>query len=338
MTQRALSHGKPGHFGQPIEYADTAASYSHDDIPEKAKLAKKQILHFLDPNILELKKKPWNNLTQPSGPFPSDHGPLYQGMPFQPKFPNASLKRTLHVGTSTKPEIDFRAEKIPKRDPILPVKTSKLAFDLRKIVGPKVPANLGGTGMPEVNLHTTVPPGRDASKTTRFIVDVDATGGLDMKEAWNPSTAADSKWQHIAYTTQLDKALLNTKKREMHYTIKRTSLRSTYLSKRDEQREQKRISSLKGGNFEDYMIAMSKLRDKAESVEAEAAKQKELDRMEVVFSKEWKAKEYFCDGVWRFDPIEGRHCWSCCGSYQLDGPGCQPRKKAGKGWNFASIN
>ena len=145
MTQRAFGHLRPGNIGQQVDFADTATAYRNDDVPIKAKLARQQALHFMDPDILQRKKQPWNNGTKPSGPYPFDHGPLNKGMPFAPRFPDPSAKRSLHVGTSIKPEIDQRAEKIPKRDPIMPRKTSKLQFDPRRLQHSTLPSNLGGT-------------------------------------------------------------------------------------------------------------------------------------------------------------------------------------------------
>ena len=337
MTQRAFGHGRPGHHGQQLNYADTALAYRSEDVPEFAKTAKKQMLHFLDPDILQRKKIPWNNLTTPSGPYPWDHGPMNKGMPFAPRFPHPSVKRSLHVGTSIKPEIDQRAEKIPKRDPIMPRKTSKLQFDPRRLHNPSLPSNLGGTAPAQPRMDTTLPPGRELATTTRFVVDVDAEGSLDVKEAWDGSTEVNPKWRIITHNHDVEKAFQNSKKREMKLTQKRTSLLDTYKKNRANQREEKKINALKEGDFESYLEAVEQLKQKPEFVEAELARKKELDRMEIFYSNEWRTKDYFCDGVWRLDPIEGRHCWSCCGSLQRDGPGCQPRKRSGTGWNFASI-
>mmetsp|Transcript_10754 Transcript_10754/g.22191 ORF Transcript_10754/g.22191 Transcript_10754/m.22191 type:complete len:339 (+) Transcript_10754:230-1246(+) len=338
MTQRALGHRRPGHFGQPVDYADTATAYHSSDVPQDATIAKKQALHFLNPDILELNKKAWNCSVKPGGPFPSDRGPQHKGMPFAPRFPDPCLKRTLAIGTSIKAEIDYRAEKLPKRDPILPTKTSKLQFDPRKLLGDKVPANLGGTGKPQVRVDTTVPPGRVGTATTRFVVDTDATGALDMAVPWNPSTEQNKKWRVTNYNYQLQVAADNTKRREMAMTRGRSSLLQTYRKNTARQREEKKIEALKEGDFEDYLASLEKLKSRDDALEQEAARQRELDRMELVYSKEWKGKDYVCDGVWAFNAHEGRHCWSCCGSFVQDGPGCQPRKKPGTGWNYASIN
>ena len=337
MTQRAFGHKRPGHIGQPIEYADTALAYRSEDVPSVAKTAKKQMLHFLDPDILQRKKAPWNNLTTPDGPFPQDHGPMNKGMPFAPRFPDPAAKRSLHIGTSIKPEIDQRAERIPKRDPIMPRKTSKLQFDPRRLLSADLPANLGGTAAAQQRMDTTLPPGRELASTTRFMVDVDATGGLDMKEGWNPSTQQIDKWRVVNYNQDLEKALQNSQAKAMKFTQKRTSLIDTYKKNRKDQREEKKINALKEGDFESYLEAVEALKDKPEFRAAEEQRQKELDRMEIYYSNEWRTKDYFCDGVWRLDPTEGRYCWSCCGSLQRDGPGCQPRKRTGTGWNFASI-
>ena len=158
MTQRAFGHLRPGNIGQQVDFADTATAYRNDDVPIKAKLARQQVLHFMDPDILQRKKQPWNNGTKPSGPYPFDHGPLNKGMPFAPRFPDPSAKRSLHVGTSIKPEIDQRAEKIPKRDPIMPRKTSKLQFDPRRLQHSTLPSNLGGTAAAQPRTDTTLPP------------------------------------------------------------------------------------------------------------------------------------------------------------------------------------
>jgi hypothetical protein len=337
MTQRAFGHTRPGHAGQPLNYADTSTAYRLDDVPVHARTAKQQILHFLDPDILKRKKQPWNSMTTPAGPYPDDHGPMNKGMPFAPRFPDPSLKRSLHVGTSTRAEIDQRAEKIPKRDPIMPRKTSKLQFDPRRLNNASLPSNLGGTAPAQQRMDTTLPPGRELATTTRFVVDVDPTGNLDMKEGWNPSVQQDQKWRVVNYNQELEKALQNTQHRAMKLTKKRTSLIDTYKKSRADQREEKKINALKEGDFESYLEAVEKLKAKPEFAAAEAARQKELDRMEIFYSNDWRTKDYYCDGVWRLDPIEGRHCWSCCGSFQRDGPGCQPRKRSGTGWNFASI-
>lgn len=338
MTQRAFGHKRPGHVGQPIDYADTALAYRSEDVPEVARIAKKQALHFLDPDILQRKKIPWNCMTTPSGPFPQDHGQMNKGMPFAPRFPDTALKRVLHIGTSIKAEIDQRAEKIPKRDPIMPKKTSKLQFDPRRLNNPSLPVNLGGTAPAQPRMDTTLPPGRELATTTRFVVDVDPTGKLDMNEPWNPSTESDPKWRVINHNHDLEKALCNSKAREMKFTAKRTALLDTYKKNREEQREAKKIEALKQGDFESYVAAVEKSKEKPEFIAAEAARRAELDRMDVFYSNEWRTKEYYCDGVWQMNPIEGRMCWSCCGSFKFDGPGCQPVKRAGRGWNFASIS
>jgi len=337
MTQRAYGHTRPGHYGQPLDYSDTALAYRNEDVPEIAKTAKKQILHFLDPDILQNKKIPWNYMTTPSGPWPHDHGPMNKGMPFAPRFPDPAAKRSLHIGTSIKAEIDQRAEKLPKRDPIMPKKTSKLQFDPRRLNNASLPGNLGGTAPAQLRMDTTLPPGRELATTTRFVVDIDVTGGLDMKEGWNPSTFQEKKWRVINYNQDLEKALQNTQKKTLKMTSKRTALIDTYKQNRAEQREEKKINALKEGDFESYLEAVEMLKAKPEFAQAEAARQKELDRMEIFYSNDWRTKDYYCDGVWRMEPIEGRFCWSCCGSSLRDGRGCQPRKRSGTGWNFASI-
>jgi hypothetical protein len=38
--------------------------------------------------------------------------------PRESRFPDPSIKRVLSVGTSIKAEIDYRAEVLPKRDPV----------------------------------------------------------------------------------------------------------------------------------------------------------------------------------------------------------------------------
>mmetsp|Transcript_33893 Transcript_33893/g.71134 ORF Transcript_33893/g.71134 Transcript_33893/m.71134 type:complete len:338 (-) Transcript_33893:47-1060(-) len=337
MTQRALGHNRPGHVGQNLEYADTAAAYEPSDVPLKAVIAKKQIQHFLDADHLGLKKQPWNNLTKPDGPFPGDHGPWHDGMPFSTKFPDRNLKRTLSIGTSIKAEIDFRAERLPKRDPVMPTKTSKLQFDPRKILGDKVPANLGGTGKPQERMDTTVPPGKEGAKQTRFVVDVDATGALDMKEPWNGSTVMDRHWKLTNHNHLLERALCNSDRAGARLARGRTGLVAAYNQTLAAQRQGKKIASLLQGDFDDVLAAAELQKGQAESLALEETRRAEMDRMDVVFSKGWKDREYFCDGVWGLDPLEGRWCWSCCGSTSRDGPGCCPKKKAGR-WNFASIN
>jgi hypothetical protein len=339
MTQRSLGHMRPGHTGQPLNYVDTDKAYISHDVPIKNVNARKQILHFLDPDILGTKKKPWNNMTTPSGPFADHRGPMNQGtMPFAPRFPDPSRKRSLHIGTSTRAEIDKRAESIPKRDPVRPTKISKLQFDPRKLLGETVPENLGGTGTATMKLANTVPPGKAGKVCTRFIVQVDPTGKLDMLEPWNPSTQPVPNVLVQNELQTLEMALENSKKKQPLYTSKRTGLLQSYKKNRDTQRGMKKVEALKEKDYEQYLTEMRTLRLNSETEEMEENKRKELDRMELVYSKDWKQKEYYCDGKWAYDEREGRHCWSCCGSFQQDPPGCQPRKATGKGWNFASIN
>jgi hypothetical protein len=38
--------------------------------------------------------------------------------PREARFPDPSMKRELSVGTSIRAEIDYRAEAVPKRDPV----------------------------------------------------------------------------------------------------------------------------------------------------------------------------------------------------------------------------
>ena len=329
MTQRALGHHRPGHFGQSLDYGDTASAYDPaNDIPLNAKNAKRQIHEtFLDANILGLKKAPWNNLTKPDGPFPSDHGPWHKGMPFAPKFPDRSLKRVLSVGISTRPEIDYRAEHLPKRDPVLPTKTNKLQFDPRKLLGDKMPANLGGTGSAQEQFGSTIPPGKQGMKQTRFIVDVDATGSLDFKLPWNPSTEMDPVWKVTNHNFQLEKAFANSERKGRRLAASRRSLVSTYKDNLQVQRENKKIEALLQGDFEDVLAAVELQKGKAENIALEATKRAEIDRIDIVYSKDWKSREYYCDGVWRMDPVHGEYCWSCCGSNVKDGPGCCPRPK-----------
>lgn len=339
MTQRSLGHLRPGHAGQSLNYVDTDKAYVNADLPIMAKHARQQILHFLDPDILGTKKKPWNNMTTPSGPYADHRGPMNQGtMPFAPRFPDPSRKRSLHIGTSIKAEIDKRAERIPKRDPVMPTKTSKLQFDPRKLLGDTVPRNLGGTGPMDVRNDSTIPPGKHGKTQTRFIVHVDPTGKLDMLEPWNPSTQPVKNVLVQNELQTLEMALENSKQKEPMMTTKRVGLVQDYGRKRDKQRDMKKIDALKEGNYEDYLVALRNLKMSADSEQMQENRRKELDRMELVYSKDWKQKEYFCDGQWAFDDREGRHCWSCCGSFQLDSAGCQPKRRSGKGWNFASIN
>lgn len=232
MTQRALGHFRPGHTGQALNFVDSHQAYDKDtDIPLKAKHAKQQMLHFLDPDILGTRKQPWNNLTKPSGPFPDHRGPMHYGMPFAPRFPDPSKKRSLHIGTSIRPEIDQRAERLPKRDPVEPTKTGKLQFDPRKLLGDTVPANLGGSGLAEQRIDTTVPPGKAGKTQTRFLVDIDASGRLDMMEGWNPSTELDINTKRTMHNQMLEKALNNTLRKDKKLTAKRVGLMQTYKSK-----------------------------------------------------------------------------------------------------------
>mmetsp|Transcript_40678 Transcript_40678/g.79647 ORF Transcript_40678/g.79647 Transcript_40678/m.79647 type:complete len:341 (+) Transcript_40678:95-1117(+) len=340
MTQRALGHFRPGHTGQPLNYVDTQKAYDGSyDVPQKAKHAKLQVLHFLDPDILGTKKVPWNCMTTPSGPYADHRGPLNQGtMPFAPRFPDPSRKRTLHVGTSIKVEIDKRAERIPKRDPVMSTTKTKLQFDPRRLLGDKVPGNLGGTGGAELRTDTTIPPGKAGKPTTRFVLHVDCTGKLDMLEPWNGSTLADKSIVTTNHNQLLEHALTNSKVKEPKFTAKRVGLVQSYRKTRDSDRETKKIEALREGDFDDYLAAVRAQQSKQESSDVDENRRKELDRVELVYSKDWKQKEYYCDGQWAFDEREGRHRWSCCGSFLQDPPGCQPHKKGGKSWNFASIN
>jgi hypothetical protein len=259
-------------------------------------------------------------------------------MPFAPRFPDTNLKRSLHVGTSIKAEIDQRAERVPKRDPILATRTTKLQVDPRTLLGPKIPANLGGTGAPTAHLATTVPPGRAHGTQTRFIVGVDPSGQLDMLEPWDGSTAVDKKSYAVLNNQAVEKALQHSQKVSMKMTKKRTSLRDTYKKNLEQKRFDKKLEQLRtGGNFEEYQAAMEKLKATPAALVEEEAKTKDLNRLDLVYSKDWKAKEYACDGVWAFDPREGRHCWSCCGSFQEHPNGCQPKRRTGTGWNWATV-
>ena len=85
------------------------------------------------------------------------------------------------------------------------------------------------------------------------------------------------------------------------------------------------------------LAAVEMQKGQAESVALEETRRAEMDRMDVIFSKEWKEREYFCDGVWALDPHEGQWRWSCCWSTLGDGPGCCPRRRPGS-WNLASVN
>ena len=88
-----------------------------------------------------------------------------------------------------------------------------------------------------------------------------------MKEGWNGSTQQDGKWRLINANQDLEVALANTKKREKKLTQKRTSLIDTYKKNRKEVREEKKILALKEGDFESYLEAVEKMKDKPEFVQ-----------------------------------------------------------------------
>ncbi len=75
---------------------------------------------------------------------------------------------------------------------------------------------------------TTIPPGKEGRPTTRFVVDVDATGKLDMLEAWNPSTEVDVAGKRVLQTQALERALNNSKRKEMRLTMSRVGVMQTY--------------------------------------------------------------------------------------------------------------
>mmetsp|Transcript_56212 Transcript_56212/g.133500 ORF Transcript_56212/g.133500 Transcript_56212/m.133500 type:complete len:340 (-) Transcript_56212:51-1070(-) len=338
MTQRAFGHMRPGHLGQPVDYPDTYKAYGVEDVPARSKSAKTFMLDFVAPKILGDKKVAWNCLTTPSGPWPTDRGPFHYGMPFAPRFPDSNLKRTLHIGTSIKAEIDQRAERLPKRDPVIATRYTKLQMDPRTILGSKVSSNMGGTGAPTGYLATTVPPGKTHGTQTRFVVDVDATGRLDMLEAWDGSTEVDKRGYFVRNNQDVEKSLQHSSAVSEKLTAKRQTLRSQFKKKVQDQRFTKKLDDLRTGeNFELYQAAMEKLKTTPGALADDEAKIKDLDRIDLVYSKDWKAKEYACDGMWAFDAREGRHCWSCCGSFQEVSNGCQPKRRTGQGWNWATI-
>ena len=51
MTQRALGHMRPGHFGQSVDYPDTYKAYGADDMPEKCETP--ILLHPTDWDVLD---------------------------------------------------------------------------------------------------------------------------------------------------------------------------------------------------------------------------------------------------------------------------------------------
>lgn len=76
---------------------------------------------------------------------------------------------------------------------------------------------------------------------------------------------------------------------------------------REKQREHKKIETLKDGDYDDYLAAMEQQKANSQSLVDEELQQQELNRMELVYSKDWKSKDYYCDGVWAYDEREGRH-------------------------------
>lgn len=54
----------------------------------------------------------------PSPPFPPPSFSFSTLNPREQRFPHPSMKRELSVGTSIKADIDYRAEVLPKRDPV----------------------------------------------------------------------------------------------------------------------------------------------------------------------------------------------------------------------------
>eukprot|EP00288_Rhodomonas_lens_P009807 CAMPEP_0177719410 /NCGR_PEP_ID=MMETSP0484_2-20121128/16087_1 /TAXON_ID=354590 /ORGANISM="Rhodomonas lens, Strain RHODO" /LENGTH=141 /DNA_ID=CAMNT_0019231623 /DNA_START=256 /DNA_END=677 /DNA_ORIENTATION=- len=78
MTQRAFGHRRPGHFGEPLNYADTATAYHSTDIPEDAIIAKKQALHFLNPDILGLEEEAMEQLNDAWRAVPRGQRPAPQ--------------------------------------------------------------------------------------------------------------------------------------------------------------------------------------------------------------------------------------------------------------------
>ncbi len=98
-----VKRDRPGNIGKPLSYDLGATAYSASDQPQHCKEKVAYVKQIIAKDVLKLRPASWNASTL----NPREH-----------RFPHPSMKRELAVGTSIRAEIDYRAEVLPKRDPV----------------------------------------------------------------------------------------------------------------------------------------------------------------------------------------------------------------------------
>jgi hypothetical protein len=98
-----VKRDRPGNIGKPLSYDLNDTAYSANDQPQQCKEKVAYVKQLIAKDTLKQRPASWNASTL----NPREH-----------RFPHPSMKRELSVGTSIRAEIDYRAEVLPKRDPV----------------------------------------------------------------------------------------------------------------------------------------------------------------------------------------------------------------------------
>jgi len=298
MHKTLRGQSLPGRARAQLNYGLEEVTHHQETIPPKAKAAKAHIVHWSNADILGSEKPSWNAST----------------VDRDCRFPDPAVKRVLSTGYSIRPDIDPRAEVVLKRDPIVAGETSKFVFDATGTMRQRS-SNLG--------------------KSTKFKVPVHP----DLVDAlkWNHSTQPVKKDLEQAHRTATETCLRSTRRRTKTLAGTAPSLveRERQFVRTLREEKTRRLGTTAAlvapKNPEQTVLDFDKLAE-------EAKQQEESAPNGVIYSLDWKKKEYEHLGEWMYSDIEGCEAWSCCMNTRFDGPGCSVQKpRVHKGWNLSSF-
>jgi len=292
----------PGRIGHHVDFGLEEVTFKPHDVPPHAQAAHAHIEKWTKADALGSEKQAWNGST----------------IGRETRFPDPCMRRVLSTGCSIKPMIDPRAEVLSKRDPVVAKDTSKFRFD--------------ETQFTKTSTLSASPP-QLANTSTRFIIPVHPD--LAGKTPWNLSTTtstADAKKER-AKLSQLEmlKSRANSTKR-----IERSNAPSLVQREKQHMRTLRAEKTVKAGGTLPPKLGEGTL--DFDEFARETVIQENQMPMDIVYSLDWKKKEYEHLGDWKYSELERCEAWSCCMNTRFDGPGCSVQKpKVTKGWNLTSF-
>eukprot|EP00002_Diphylleia_rotans_P015927 TRINITY_DN3085_c0_g2_i2.p1 TRINITY_DN3085_c0_g2~~TRINITY_DN3085_c0_g2_i2.p1 ORF type:complete len:326 (-),score=71.01 TRINITY_DN3085_c0_g2_i2:736-1713(-) len=292
----SASKSRPGGIGsQKVNFRPDERAFPPEDVPAKALEAKKDVLSYLQTDVLGISKPRWN---------PSSETGL--------KFPDPAFKRELHQFSSINPEHNYRAEKVLK-EPLRPMpKGNKFKFDQRLFLEPETRDQI-------VNMNLSTRP-----------MTIPVHPDLVDAKPWNPSTTTlTKKEKDMLLTNETSKSTRNSNKSMM--TLKSYATPTEQISQLiEEQRARKKEEFAVQDRLETLYGREGLDPEQMKSIESEKRQIEELRRMRLEASKRMevtrgpprKTKIYAHTGAWQFNPLEKSYSWSCCMSSLKESKGC----------------